>query len=259
MIVDGKAIANDILAKTMERAAKLSRLPLVVAIRGNDSKATESYLAIKTRRAADAGCRFEVRAYEELYSDADAVIVQLPLAPGLDTEGTLNAIPVEKDADVLSAAARERFEEGVEGALLPPVVAAIREIFVRYEVSPRWKQVVVVGEGRLVGAPAATWLKQQGALVHTLTKSSGDLSILKGADIIISGAGSPGLIKPEMIREGVVLIDAATSESNGELKGDADPACADKCSVFTPVPGGVGPIAVACLFANAVTLAERLK
>ena len=60
-----------------------------------------------------------------------------------------------------------------------------------------------------------------------------------------------------MLKDGVVLIDAGTSELGGTLTGDADPACVDKCSVFTPVPGGVGPLAVACLFENAVTLAER--
>ena len=60
-----------------------------------------------------------------------------------------------------------------------------------------------------------------------------------------------------MLKEGVVLIDAGTSESGGAIVGDADPACAQMCSIFTPVPGGVGPLAVACLFENAVTLAER--
>jgi methylenetetrahydrofolate dehydrogenase (NADP+)/methenyltetrahydrofolate cyclohydrolase len=91
-----------------------------------------------------------------------------------------------------------------------------------------------------------------------VTLESGDLSAsLRGADLIVSGAGSPHLVKPDMLKEGVVLIDAGTSESGGAIVGDADPACADKCSLFTPVPGGVGPLAVACLFDNVVTLAER--
>jgi methylenetetrahydrofolate dehydrogenase (NADP+)/methenyltetrahydrofolate cyclohydrolase len=91
-----------------------------------------------------------------------------------------------------------------------------------------------------------------------VTSKSDDLSALLGAaDIIVSGAGSPHLITPDLLKEGVVLIDAGTSESGGVIAGDADPSCASKCSLFTPVPGGVGPLAVACLFENAVTLVER--
>ena len=82
------------------------------------------------------------------------------------------------------------------------------------------------------------------------------MSDLHTADIIISGAGHPGMIRPEMIKDGVVLIDAGTSESGGKVVGDADPSCADKASVFTPVPGGVGPIAVAMIFKNLFELMQ---
>jgi methylenetetrahydrofolate dehydrogenase (NADP+)/methenyltetrahydrofolate cyclohydrolase len=74
------------------------------------------------------------------------------------------------------------------------------------------------------------------------------------ADIIITGVGKSGLIKADMVKEGVVLIDAGTSESAGKIVGDIDPACAEKCSLFTPVPGGVGPITVAILFKNLAEL-----
>ena len=260
MIVDGKKIAQEILARAQARAMKLCsagrRTPLVVAVKGDDSPATRSYLKIKEKRAADAGCRFEVRELGASTDDADAVIVQLPLADGTDPKPILDAIPLEKDADVLSETAREKFEMDEFDALLPPVVAAIKEIFTRYQIDPKEKRVAVIGEGWLVGKPAATWLTNQGAQVETLNSKS-DPASLKTADIIISGAGVPKLIKPEMLKPGVVLIDAATSESNGEIAGDADPACASVASLFTPVPGGVGPIAVACLFENVVTLAER--
>ena len=74
---------------------------------------------------------------------------------------------------------------------------------------------------------------------------------------MVCGAGEPGLIKPEMLKEGVVLIDAGTSEQGGRLMGDADPQCAKIASVFTPVPGGVGPIAVAMIFKNLLTLVKK--
>lgn len=92
-----------------------------------------------------------------------------------------------------------------------------------------------------------------------MTHTHGSLAALKDADIVILGAGEPGLVKPEMLKEGVVLIDAGTSEAGGKLAGDADPACAAVASVFTPVPGGVGPIAVAMIFKNLAQLAEIAK
>ena len=81
--------------------------------------------------------------------------------------------------------------------------------------------------------------------------------VLKTADIIILGAGSPGLIKPDMIKEGAVVLDAGTTDVSGSLKGDADPACAEKTSLFTPVPGGIGPITIAMIYKNLLQLAKQ--
>jgi methylenetetrahydrofolate dehydrogenase (NADP+)/methenyltetrahydrofolate cyclohydrolase len=193
-----------------------------------------------------------------LSADADAVIAQLPLPAGVNAKEVCDAISISEDADVLSISAREKFDRGDACALLPPVVAAVREIFIQNSVEMKGKKAVVVGEGWLVGKPCATWLEQQGGDVEVVTRTAGNLiSALSSADILISGAGSPHFIKPEMLKQGVILIDAGTSESGGAIAGDADPACADVCLLFTPVPGGVGPLAVACLFDNAVTLAEK--
>lgn len=258
MTIDGRAIAKDILINVRARAERLPHSPKVIAIVGSETPATQSYLKIKAARAADAGCVFEARPLGASFEDADAVIVQLPLPPGANQKEICDSIPLEKDADVLSSATREKFERGDADALLPPVVAAIRELFARYGVDPKGKRAAVIGNGWLVGNPATVWLRQQGAEVTVLTSNSGDLSAALGkADVIVSGAGSPGLITPDKLKEGVVLIDAGTSESGGALAGDADPACAAKCSLFTPVPGGVGPIAVACLFENAVSFAQK--
>lgn len=262
MIIDGRALAKEILARAKARADKLARRPLVVALTSSDTHATRSYLAIKQKRAVDAGCIFETRALGSKFDDADAVIVQLPVTVGINQKEVCDAIPISKDADVLSSAARAKFEmmdlRNPSFAMLPPVVGAVREIFLHNNVETKGKKAVVIGAGFLVGNPCAIWLKQQVTEVEVVTLESGDLSVsLCKADIIVSGAGSPHLIKPEMLKQGVVLIDAGTSESDGTIAGDADPSCADKCSIFTPVPGGIGPISVACLFANVVTLAER--
>jgi methylenetetrahydrofolate dehydrogenase (NADP+)/methenyltetrahydrofolate cyclohydrolase len=269
MIIDGRILAGEVLTRAKVRAQKLPHPPRVLALVASETPATKSYLAIKAKRATDAGCVLEVQQFpesvsaEELQatirnSDADAIIVQLPLPTNVDTKTVCDSIPIEKDADVLSAAARNTFEEGTGSTLLPPVVEAVRAILEFGTVAIAGKKVVVIGAGFLVGAPVAAWLKQQGADVSVLTSKSDDLSAsLRDADIVVSGAGSPHFIKPEMLKAGVVLVDAGTSESNGAIAGDADPSCAEKCSLFTPVPGGVGPLAVACLFENVVMLAER--
>lgn len=270
MIINGRALAQEVLARAKARAKGLARPPRIVAIVTSETPATKSYLRIKEKRAEEAGCVLEVVRFPEDASTtalraavlsasatADAVIVQLPLAQNVDTKAVCDAIPVSKDADVLSAAAREKFEHSEAAALLPPVAGAIREIFEQHSVDPRGKRAVVIGEGWLVGKPSAAWLKQQGADVRVLTIEASEeerAAALRAADITISGAGSPHLIKPDMIKRGVVLIDAGTSELGGEVVGDADPACAEVASLFTPVPGGVGPLAVACLFENAVAL-----
>lgn len=266
MIIEGKEIADAILAAAKERVAAFGRVPVVRAVTVAPGTATASYLRTKSARAADAGMTLEIRdlpatastedvirAVEE--EGADAVIVQLPLPSEIDTQAALDAIPLHKDADVLSRAARAAFAAGERGALIPPVAGAVKAILEHTNVSVAGKKAIVVGKGWLVGDPAAAWLARAGAQVTVLTRESGDIApALREADIIVSGAGSPHLIQPDMLAAGVVLIDAGTSESNGALAGDADPACAGVASVFTPVPGGVGPVAVACLFQNAATL-----
>ncbi len=262
MIIDGRQIASEILAATRTRVAAFGRMPVVRAITVAPNAATESYLRIKAAQAEAAGMTLEVVRLPEIATDediiqaihasgADAVIVQLPLPSSFNTKKILDAIPQEKDADVLSRAARA-------GTLLPPVAAAVKEILEHAHIKVENKNAVVVGKGWLVGDPVAAWLTHMGARVKVLTRESGDLTnAFKNADIVISGAGVAYLIKPNMLKQSVALIDAGTSESDGALAGDADPACAEVASVFTPVPGGVGPIAVACLFSNVADLLTR--
>jgi methylenetetrahydrofolate dehydrogenase (NADP+)/methenyltetrahydrofolate cyclohydrolase len=260
MIVDGRRIASDILAGVK---ASLARAVIVRAVTVAPTPATESYLSIKAARAEEAGMhlevvRLEARALADEVLDAvrrpgaDAVIVQLPLPDHLDQAAILDAISPEKDADVLSEAAYRAFEQG-EG-VMPPVASAIAHILIEAKVTVTGARAVVVGQGKLVGKPAVVLLRALGADVSVVTKESGDLSALKDADIVVLGAGSPGLVKPEHLKNGVALIDAGTSEQGRAIVGDAEPECATVASVFTPVPGGVGPVAVACLFRNVAAL-----
>ncbi len=269
MIVNGRTIASEILEATKRECMSLGRTVRVRALVADFSAATDSYLKIKKRQAKKAGIEMEIIPFQQgattqdmivAITDSnavDALIVQLPLPASIDRTAVLDSIPLSQDADVLSTYAHHLFEQGNELSLLPPVLAAVKEILHRAHVNPNGKRAIVIGNGWLVGEPCATWLSQVGAEVTILTREASDFGLLKNAEIIISGAGSPGLIKPEHLSKDVVLIDAGTSEQGGAVVGDADPACAGVASVFTPVPGGVGPIAVACLFRNAAALAQR--
>lgn len=265
MIVDGRAIAQDILKEVRAEVEALGVTPIVRAITLAPSPATRSYLRIKEQQAKAAGMKLEITELAQNATDeeiisairergADALIVQLPLPSHIDAQPILNAIPAELDADVLSQEARSAFEENQPEALLPPVVGAIKEILERSGVEALGKSVVVLGRGWLVGDPIAKWLVREGAQVATFGQEDFDATKLKEANIIISGVGQAGLVKKEFLMEEVVLIDAGTSESGGAIAGDIDPDCAEIASIFTPVPGGVGPVAVARLFKNVLEL-----
>lgn len=275
MIIDGKAIAEDVYTQLEQdlkgfppacrdgRGAGRRALKLGILVGGSDA-ATQSFVNIKTRAAGRLGIELvqgelpegaatstAVAAVRKLSAASDGVIVQLPLPAGIDTEEVLRAIPKEKDVDGVNPA----IVDG-ERIVIAPVAAAVAEILFRAGINPAGKEAVVVGAGRLVGKPCLHYLFVKGAVARSLV--AGDsLLPLKTADIVVLGAGSPGLVKPEHIKRGAVLIDAGTSEAGGKLAGDATAACADIAAVFTPVPGGVGPVAVAMIFKNLFELAQH--
>ncbi|MBI2120045.1 MAG: bifunctional 5,10-methylenetetrahydrofolate dehydrogenase/5,10-methenyltetrahydrofolate cyclohydrolase [Parcubacteria group bacterium] len=271
MNINGKAIAEDIKNDLKEVATKLPKRPRLDIIYAGSDPVIEGFLKMKLRASEYISVETQVHRFpasvsqETLISEvrgiaddpnSDGTIIQLPLPATLDTEAVLRSIPPEKDVDVLSSNALALFESGGI-SILPPVVGAIAEITKRWRISVTGKNAVVLGNGRLVGKPASIWLTQNGAQVTVLDKTSGDpAQLLQKADIIVSGVGVPGLIQSDMIRERVMLFDAGASEEAGEIKGDADSACAAKCAIFTPVPGGIGPITVVMLFKNLLEITE---
>jgi len=261
VIVDGKKMAGDVVETLLHERASLGALTLGVVMTAGDA-ATDSFVKIKSRvaarlnidiakieLAADADTQEAVYATQELVKNTNGVIIQLPLPVGVDVDAVLAALPQSHDVDALGGGRLVR----------PPVAEAASEILMRSGVAAGGKVAIVVGAGRLVGAPCAELLRDLGAQVEVVTRNEGTLMDLKQADIVVLGAGEPGLVKPEMLKEGVVLIDAGTSEAAGKLMGDATPECAEVASVFTPVPGGVGPIAVAMIFKNLLVLARAYK
>jgi len=262
MIIDGRKIAETVLERTREEIALLGRTPSFAAFAVAPSPATLSYLRVKERQAQRAGVRMEVRELSEsstteeiideiLAAKEDAVIMQLPLPEHVDMMRVLEAIPEDKDADVLSPLARTR------GEVMHPIAASIKHILEEGNVAVAGAHAVVVGQGWLVGQPATVWLREAGADVATVTRESGDLGELAPtADILVSGAGSPSLITRDLVKPGASVIDVGTSELGGSIAGDVAPDVADVAGLFTPVPGGVGPVAVAYLMQNVAQLAR---
>lgn len=265
MIVDGNAIADEIFSAIREQVAKLPQKPRLTVIVVGKDPVTERYLGLKKKRAEEIGITVTMQKFPEDVKDDDiinairnikegGIVVQLPLPSHLQRDGILNSIPVRKDVDVLGMESKTAYKNA-ELPYIPPTIGAIAEILARNNISPEKKKVVVVGRGMLVGEPAAIWFRQKDALVYVVASHTDDIgAYTNDADIIVCGVGKPGIITKDMIKEGVILLDAGTSEDNGEIKGDADPACAEKCSIFTPVPGGIGPITIACLLRNVVGL-----
>lgn len=271
MIIDGKIIRDRIKEEIRKEVSLFPRaITLAIVIVGKNP-VIESFVNIKKRFAYDVGiavaekrfpqhATFEdiAKALQVLAEDdaIDGIVVQLPLPPHFDTQRILNMTPPHKDVDVLSEKANDLFEKG-ESSVASPVVGAVCEILKEGNVNVRDRKALVVGYGRLVGRPVSVWLRAEGAHVSIVEGPVPNLGeFLQDTDIIVSGVGVAGLIKPNEIKKGVVLIDAGTSEQGGTVVGDADPRSADVAGLFTPVPGGVGPVTVAELFKNLLALAK---
>ena len=267
-ILSGETLAKEILAK-LESAAKGKNLKLAVVLVG-DSEVSKKYITEKQKAAEKLGIAFSLfeveeavtqeelgRKVQELADDrtCSGIVVQLPLPPHINTPSVLDRIPVEKDVDVLSTKSFELFKQGKLG-ILPPTVAAISRLLEASGISLGGKQIVIVGKGRLVGIPLAIWFLQKGITPVVADKSTLNIGeVTKTADILVSATGKAGLIKGDMVKEGAVVIDAGTSVEGGDTKGDVDfESVSKKASFITPVPGGVGPLTVACLLDNLVTL-----
>ncbi len=271
MIIDGKKTAMSLKKTLQKKISILANAPTLVVFVVGDNLSTKKFIALKKVFAEEVGVSISIKKYKSndvstqqlvdgiknSLTEYDGVIVQFPLPPNIDKDIVRNTVPVRCDVDVISDEAILLFKSRAS-KVLPPVVGAIEEILKEQKILIKGKKVVVVGDGSLVGRPSAQWARQQGALVDVVEEKTSDMtSRTKEADVLILGAGVPFLIKPDMVKEGVIIFDAGTSELRGKLKGDADPACSSKASLFTPVPGGIGPITVAIIFKNLLILSKK--
>ncbi len=267
-LIDGKKLAEKIL-KSIKKQIKSRRLKLRLAVvLVGENSVSRVFIRKKKETCEKVGIDFKLYQFEKNIilqglknavekiaeeKDNSGVVIQLPLPGNFNGQEILNLIPPEKDIDCLSRGNLDNFYGG-KSLILPPVVGAVSHLLREYKILVKRKNIVVIGAGRLVGQPVSKWLLSKKARVLVVDKFTKNISSLtKKADIIISGVGKPGLITGDMVKSGVVIIDAGTIVEGNKLKGDIDfKSVSKRASYITPVPGGVGPMTIACLLENLI-------
>jgi len=274
-IIDGKKIAGEIIdnLKSQPRPERI-----LAAILIGENPASISFLNQKEKIAKELGIDFRIYKFPESIKNDDlreevnkiallkkvgGVIVQLPLPEQINKHYILNVIPREKDVDVLGERALGAFYNG-RNPVLPPAVGVVQRILEatqKIRIHPNvpnkseilFNKAAIVGLGFLIGKPIATWLIGKVKEIYLLDEGS-NFEILKQADLVITGVGKAGLIKPEMLKENASIIDFGYDIINGKISGDFDInslVASDKSlSFYTPTPNGTGPILVAKIFEN---------
>ena len=278
-IIDGKALAKKINAQTQKLVAQLKEkqniTPGIAVVIAGDDAASLIYTRNKHNKAIKLGINSVLKKFpadvsqDELLAEIeklnhddtiDAILVQQPLPPQLDSEVITNAILPTKDVDGLNPLNLGKLFANQHGNY--PVACTPRGIMrmlAEYNIDLQGKNAVIVGRSILVGKPLLALLNNANATVTMAGRSTGDLSALtKTADILIVATGVPNLIKETDVKPGAVVIDVGINRlSNGKLTGDVDfEAVKTKAQAITPVPGGVGPMTIATLMEQTVDLAQ---
>ncbi|ERL65561.1 bifunctional 5,10-methylenetetrahydrofolate dehydrogenase/5,10-methenyltetrahydrofolate cyclohydrolase [Schleiferilactobacillus shenzhenensis] len=275
-VVDGRALANDLLNALPPRIQSLQAQGVVPALRiiqVGDDPASTLYIRNKERRAAKLGIDVAVIQLPATVSQAEllakiaalnadpavhAILVQMPLPGHLDDAAVVAAIDPAKDADGFTPTNAGRLWSGDPGPV-PATPAGIMAILQRYKVPLRGARAVMVGRSRIVGRPMAAMLLNADATVTVAHSQTKDLaSVTRTADIVIIAVGIPHFLTAAMVKPGAVVIDVGIDRlADGKVTGDVDfAAVAPLTSVITPVPRGVGPLTVAELMIQTVALTE---
>ncbi|MDP1706469.1 MAG: bifunctional 5,10-methylenetetrahydrofolate dehydrogenase/5,10-methenyltetrahydrofolate cyclohydrolase [bacterium] len=272
MVIDGKKIADGIIKELRDKKKELPVGRYLAALLVGHDPDSVSFVKIKEQTAKKIGLNFRLyhilpEKFKKLITNdflrkevhkiakpknCGGLLVQLPLPENINKHYPLNAIPPEKDIDVLGerslgACYNNRFP------IRQPATETVEEILRQLNLKTEDLKIAIVGLGFLIGQPTALWLTGRTKELYLLDKKS-DLNILKNADVIISGVGQAGLIKPAMLKNNAVVIDFGWDSLNGKIAGDFDYSEIindnPKQITYTPTPGGTGPILVAKLFEN---------
>ena len=274
-ILDGNVVADAIQARVAERIKRAGSPPItLVTVLVGDNAPSKLYINLKLKRAAAAGIKARLiempgnttqaqlqQQLTQLAEDREVngILLQLPLPDGLDTRAAIEKIPTEKDVDGLT---RGNFGALVcgEPGLIPCTPLGVMRILEHYQLPTSERSAVVVGRSYLVGLPQALLLARKGAdatptVCHSRTPSLNE--VCRRADILIAATGAPGLITADCVKPGAVVIDVGVTHTDDGIRGDVlfEEASA-VAGHITPMPGGTGPVTVACLIENTLTAAK---
>lgn len=235
----------------------IPKLAIVVTV---NNPVIDIYMRLKQRYGADIFIDVEIHRVRQtgvkellnkLSNDnsVHAVIVQLPLQDPLETEAVVNLVAPEKDVDGLGLASK--FD--------PATALSIIWLLSGYNIDLAGKRVLLVGHGKLVGAPLEKLLLASGIKPQVADKNTLDLKAeTLQADVIVTATGVHGVLRPDMIKQGAVVVDAGVASEGGKTVGDVAPEVYDRDDLtITPTKGGVGPLTVCALFENVIRAAQR--
>ncbi len=269
-LIKGKPIAERIRAEVAEEVRAIGHIGLVTVLVGDDP-ASEVYIRLKHKAALEAGFDAQdvrlpaetseqdlLARVEALNADEeiDAILVQLPLPDHIDEAWILRSIAPAKDVDGLNP-----FNAGQLFLGRPTLVGAtpvgVMEMLREHHIEIDGARAVVIGRSDIVGKPMAHLLMQANATVTICHSHTRDLDRhTLDADILVAAVGVPTMVSPDMVKTGGVVIDVGINRTDAGLVGDVDPGAAEVAAFMTPVPGGVGPMTIACLLQNAVRCAR---
>lgn len=275
MIIDGKKVATDIRnrIKTQLEQAPQFKITLATVLVGSNP-ASQLYVGMKHREANAAGIQSKRITLDENISQqaleaevtalaedesVHGILVQLPLPAHLDKESMLKKIPPEKDVDGLTDINMGRLLQGKK-QLVPCTPLGVMRLIEAYNIETSGRRAVVVGRSALVGLPQMLLLAEKGVdatvtLAHSRTREMAE--VCRNADILVCAAGSPGMITADFIKPGAMVFDVGVSRVGDKIQGDVDFDSASKIAGgITPMPGGTGPMTVACLLENTLQAAK---
>jgi methylenetetrahydrofolate dehydrogenase (NADP+)/methenyltetrahydrofolate cyclohydrolase len=268
--LDGKALAEKVRAKVKDDVAEIGEIGLATVLVGDDP-ASQVYIRIKHRTAAEVGIRAVdrrlpedtpedelIELVTELNEDdsIDGVLVQTPLPPQIDEARVMRAIDPMKDVDGLHPFNAGQLFFGHQ-TLVGATPRGIMRLLDEYGIPVGSEHAVVVGRSLIVGRPVAMLLLHENATVTMCHSRTDDLAHhTRDADILVVAVGTAHLVTLDMVKPGAAVIDVGMNRIDGRLVGDVDPRVGDVAGFLTPVPGGVGPMTIACLLENAVRAAR---
>jgi methylenetetrahydrofolate dehydrogenase (NADP+)/methenyltetrahydrofolate cyclohydrolase len=266
----GKPLAERIRSVVAEEVRTIGHIGLVTVLVGDDP-ASDLYIRLKHKAAVEAGfdttdLRLPADTPEadllaklvELNAsdDVDAILVQLPLPDHLDEEKVIRAVAPAKDVDGFHPLNAGELYLG-RPALVPATPRGVMALLAEHHVQLDGANAVVIGRSDIVGKPMAHLLLQSNATVTVCHTHTRDLPrITLEADVLVVAAGVPALVSPDMVKERAVVVDVGMNRTDAGLVGDVDAGAMEIASAMTPVPGGVGPMTIACLLENAVRCAR---